>query len=106
MAEIFGHVIELNERQVEQLLDITGNDRIKTLRVLNLLHQYGDYIENKIIDENAMQHRNNYTGSYVRQYFKKYVLKHKTELKMKQIENVSLELGISSKAVEKHIYKK
>ncbi len=106
MAKIFGYSVDLTEEQADQLLLLTGNDRTKTLQFINLLYAHERNIKNRLLDESSIQNRRNYTGEYVRRYFNEYDQAHPDQTKMQKIQNVSLELGITSKAVEKHLYKK
>lgn len=104
MAKVFGHEIDLTQKQINRLLDLTDHDRSKTLQFINLMYAYEGNIKAKLLNDSSMQQRKNYTGEYVRHYFCKYADNHPNEKKMEKIKNVSLELGITSKAVEKHLY--
>ncbi len=104
--KIYGHVTDLENDWIDHLLDIIDYDRNKMIELLKIFESYKDKIKKQITDENIMQNRQNYTGDFVRKYFLEYAGKHKQKPKMKTIEEVAAELGLSSKTIEKHIYKK
>jgi len=95
------------EKWLETLLDIVDNDVDKMIKLLQILEEYKEKI---IIDptymQSIMQNRKNYTGDYVRKEFSLYTKEHPNKKKMEQIDGLADELGITAKAVEKHIYKK
>ena len=106
MASLFGHETDLSIEQIDKIKDITGNDRINSLRILRLIIECQDDTKDKMLNESLQMMRKTYTGDYVREYFIKYQSKHPDKKKMEMIKEVSEMLGVSQSAIKKHIYKK
>lgn len=104
---------------LEIIREISDNDDIKMLKLLQIFKLYKFYLLYDIEHMNDLykslnllnikadlDNRKNHTGDFVRKKFSLYAKAHPNKKKMEQINDVANDLGISPKAVEKHIYKK
>ncbi len=96
-----------DKQWLDTIYEISDNNDVKILKLLKIFKLYRAKVLGESLDDvHNSQNRKNHTGNYVRSKFALYVQEHPNEKKMNQVNNVAKALGITPKAVEKHIYKK
>lgn len=95
------------EKWLETLCEMANNDSNKMKDLLRIFQIYRFVILNEALDnEYDIQNRLNYKGDFIRKKFALYRKEFPNKKKTQLINDLAKDLGITTKGVEKHIYKK